>query len=474
MAIFDLSNAAGRGFNMSSTNNQGWFFGETDPNITTVLVYDDGTTAICDVYGSAYIDQFGLRYSYFGDQITIHDLAYSLNGEIFLTINDMNLHTTEYDLQSNTWVARLNAENDEFYGNDYSDFIRGGYGDDLVFGYAGNDTILGDQGLDELWGDAGNDRLDGGAGADWMDGGTGSDVYVVDNAYDVVDEIGWNGADTVQSSISFSLANTARVLGSVENLTLLGSANISGTGNALNNVLTGNAGVNLLNGGFGADNMRGGAGNDVYVVDNASDIVNESLSGSSGVDTVQSSISFSLANTARVLGSVENLTLLGSAGISGTGNGLNNVITGNAGANVLNGSTGNDTLIGAGGNDLLYGGAGKDTLTGGSGYDNFVFNAALSSTTNVDRITDFNVLQDTIRLENAVMPSLGTTLGTLSSASFWKSTTGLAHDGNDRIIYETDTGKLTYDSNGSGAGGSVQIATLNPNLALTNADFLVI
>ena len=78
--------------------------------------------------------------------------------------------------------------------------------------------------------------------------------------------------------------------------------------------------------------------------------------GSTGIDTVQSSISFSLANTARVFGAVENLTLLGSGNINGTGNALNNVLTGNAGANSLNGGAGNDTL---------NGGAGNDTLTGG-------------------------------------------------------------------------------------------------------------
>jgi Ca2+-binding RTX toxin-like protein len=93
---------------------------------------------------------------------------------------------------------------------------------------------------------------------------------------------------------------------------------------------------------------------------------------------------------------------------------------------------------------------------------------------NVDRITDFSTAYDTIRLDNAVMPGLGSHLDTLFSTSFWKSTTGLAHDGNDRIIYETDTGWLNYDSNGSAAGGAVHIAKLAPNLGLTHADFLVI
>lgn len=72
------------------------------------------------------------------------------------------------------------------------------------------------------------------------------------------------------------------------------------------------------------------------------------------------------------------------------------------------------------------------------------------------------------------MKRLGSHVGTLAPTAFWKSTTGFAHDGNDRIIYETDTGWLNYDSNGSGAGGAVHIVQLNPNLALTYADFRVI
>ena len=90
------------------------------------------------------------------------------------------------------------------------------------------------------------------------------------------------------------------------------------------------------------------------------------------------------------------------------------------------------------------------------------------------RSLDFNVSQDTIRLDNGVMLGLGSYLGTLSSAAFWKSTTGLAHDSNDHIIYEADTGWLNYDSNGSAAGGGIHVARLAPHLSLTYADFFVI
>lgn len=117
----------------------------------------------------------------------------------------------------------------------------------------------------------------------------------------------------------------------------------------------------------------------------------------------------------------------------------------------------------SGGNDLLVGGTGKDTLTGGSGSDSFVFNTTLGPTTNVNRITDFNIAADTIRLDNAVMTGLGATFGTLSAAKFWKSASGIAHDCDDRIIYETDTGKLFYDSNGNSSGGSIHFASLAPD-----------
>ena len=90
-----------------------------------------------------------------------------------------------------------------------------------------------------LTGLGGNDILNGGAGGDWMLGGTGNDTYVVDNVGDVVTELDGEGTDTIQSSMSFSLAGLAFV----ENLTLTGTAALSGTGNALDNIIIGNSGV---------------------------------------------------------------------------------------------------------------------------------------------------------------------------------------------------------------------------------------
>ena len=150
----------------------------------------------------------------------------------------------------------------------------------------------------------------------------------------------------------------------------------------------------------------------------------------------------------------ENLTLTGAGAIGGTGNTLANKIVGNGAANTLNG------------------GGGNDMLTGGVGSDSFVFNTAPNAASNKDAITDFNVAADTIKLENAVFTALGATAGTLAANKFFKG--AAAHDADDRIVYNSATGALIYDSNGNAAGGAVQFATLAKGLLLTNADFVVI
>lgn len=339
-------------------------------------------------------------------------------------------------------------------------------GDD-IFGSSVANVLKGRGGSDLIVGRGGNDTLDGGTGADEMVGGSGNDTYIVDNAGDIVDELndGGSGTDTVQSSISFSLLQSARVGGVVENLTLTGNGAINATGNSAVNIMIGNSGNNILNGGAGADTLNGGLGNDTYTMSDGSDAVTDT----GGIDTITSTITRTLADFA----AIERLQLLGSNNISGTGNSLNNLLIGNNGNNTLNGSTGNDTLLGGAGNDKLFGGFGNDTLTGGTGADTFVFHSTLNAATNVDKITDFSVADDTISLENSIFTTIGA-VGVLAAAAFVRNNTGLAQDASDRIIYESDTGNLFYDSNGNAAGGSVLIAVLDPGLLMTNLDFTVI
>ena len=116
-------------------------------------------------------------------------------------------------------------------------------------GNAGNNVITGN---------GANNILDGGTGIDTLIGGLGNDTYVVDSATDTIAELTNGGTDTIQSSVTYTIA----ALVNVENLTLTGAAAINGTGNAGNNVITGNGANNILNGGAGNDILTGGLGKD--------------------------------------------------------------------------------------------------------------------------------------------------------------------------------------------------------------------
>ncbi|WNN91719.1 hypothetical protein [Gloeocapsopsis dulcis] len=301
---------------------------------------------------------------------------------------------------------------------------------DTIFGLAGNDLLLGLAGNDTLYGGSGNDTLNGGAGIDSLIGGVGNDVYIINNVGDVVVEAANAGIDTVRSSIGYSLPDN------VENLTLTGNRNISGSGNGLNNRIIGNRGNNALFGGEGNDTLFGrvgndtldggngsdilyggdgddtliasdvyirrsfflydflffygdgdpdiligGDGNDTYIVVESGDRITEAPNA--GIDTVIAYNSYSLGDN------IENLILaeqevdeqtVFSSGIDGTGNRLNNIIIGNSSNNTLRGKAGNDSLDGGAGDDILAGtdsGIGEiDTLTGGSGSDIFILGSA--------------------------------------------------------------------------------------------------
>jgi Ca2+-binding RTX toxin-like protein len=236
------------------------------------------------------------------------------------------------------------AGNEDYVGMNFGD---AGTWNDYSSTYSQRGIIEIITGNDTLNGGAGNDTLDGGGGNDTLIGGTGNDIYIVDSSTDIIVENANEGTDTIQSSVTYTIATN------VENLTLTGTAAINGTGNASNNVITGNSANNTLNGGAGNDTLIGGLGNDIYIVDNTGDVVTEG--SGSGNDSVFSTATYTLSIN------VENLTLTGTAAINGTGNELDNIITGNSANNTLNGGVGNDTLNGGGGADTLNGGAGDDT-----------------------------------------------------------------------------------------------------------------
>ncbi|WP_343733063.1 type I secretion C-terminal target domain-containing protein [Duganella sp.] len=215
---------------------------------------------------------------------------------------------------------------------------------------------------DSLFGGDGNDDLNGLAGADQMFGGLGDDTYTVDQAGDKVFESADSGDDVVL--VAFAKAETFVMGDNVERATITAAAGIAAnvTGNALDNWLIGNAAANTLTGGAGNDTLDGGAGadklsggldNDLYLVDNAGDVVTELAD--QGVDRVVTTLA-----KYTLTANVEELLFKGSVAFSGTGNELGNSI---------NGGGGNDTLSGLGGDDILSGGAGNDSLLGGNGDD---------------------------------------------------------------------------------------------------------
>ncbi len=312
----------------------------------------------------------GANYGYY-------DLELSINGDTdCITVRDfINPYTptglsevrfangTVWDLP--TLLAMTyspTAGNDLLFGSDGNDIMDGLEGNDQLVAFDGNDSMAGGAGDDFLDGGAGNDILNGGSGIDTLAGGLGDDTYVLDSQDTIVESLD-EGTDTVISDLaSYTLG------ANLENLTLIGTAAINGTGNELDNVLTGNSANNILNGGAGNDTLNGGAGadtlvggtgNDLYIVDTLGDVVTEALNA--GTDTVNSQMAYTLG------ANLENLTLTGTAAINGTGNALDNILIGNSGINTLSGGAGNDTLDG---------GAGADSMVGGTGNDSYVVDSA--------------------------------------------------------------------------------------------------
>ena len=372
-----------------------------------------------------YIDNPGdlvTEYSNAGDDTVL------INGTYTLTNNVENLIITGSSNRFGTGNALDNhitgsAGDNTLGGADGNDVIDGGKGADLMRGGLGNDTFYVDNtgdvvaeytnagtdsvfssvtftlgnnvenltltgtgnhnatgnGLDNiLTGNAGNNVMNGKAGADTMIGGAGNDTYYVDNSGDIVTEGKSGGSDEVRSSIDYALG------ANLENLTLLGAANLHATGNTLNNTLTGNTGDNSLDGAGGTDTLAGGIGNDTYYVTAAANgdldlVVEGAGAGSDTVFVMSNGIAYTLTDN------VENLVL--ARGGTGTGNAHDNTITVGRSAGILYGMDGNDTLTGNSEvlGSQLHGGAGDDILTTGSlldgGQGDDIMNGGQGSTT---------------------------------------------------------------------------------------------
>jgi Ca2+-binding RTX toxin-like protein len=242
-----------------------------------------------------------------------------------------------------------------------------------------------------------------------------------------------------------------------------GNALIIGADN-FDDYLVGGIGNDTLDGGTGNDTLIGGRGNDVYVVRSLADTIVERPN--EGNDTVQVAIDYALADH------FENLVLIDSAR-NATGNTQNNRITGNSEKNRLRGGTGNDTLLGLGGadtllgntgNDLLNGGRGKNTLTGGRGSDTFVFGVGRGLGRSV--VTAFNPRQDRILVQRTGLP-----VGQIDDDQFVRGMS--ARDQGDRFIYDSTTGRLFFDSDGTGSSAQVLIGTLRNRPSLGAGNIIV-
>ena len=495
-------NATGNALANALTGNAGANVLDGAAGADTLIGGAGDDVYVIDALGDVVVESAGE-----GADTVIASLSWTLGNDVeHLTLIDSAVTGTGNTLDNalhgnasaNTLVGL--AGNDTFNGGAGDDTLVGGTGDDLYLIEAGLDVVteLAGEGTDWvhsslshtltahvenltltgtaavnatgnaqanlLIGNAAANVLDGSAGDDVMTGGLGDDTYVIDSALDVVTELAGEGSDTVQVAFTYTLGTN------LENLTLTGSAALSGFGNTLDNLLTGNsaanrleglAGHDTLDGGAGLDTLVGGSGNDTYVVDLNTDRVIE-RSAADGIDTVLSSAAFFTLEA-----HVENLTLTGTASIGGAGNALANVLTGNAGNNLFDGGDGNDTVSGGAGNDSLYGGAGSDSMLGGAGNDlyrvgltsDIVVELASEGTDTVEAVNTSYTLSD--HVENLV----------LTGSAYYVNATGnaLANTLTGNWGYNLLTGGAGNDTLDGGEGADTAVGGTGDDTYLVNS-----
>ncbi|MFM9109354.1 MAG: hypothetical protein ACKOPN_01905 [Prochlorococcaceae cyanobacterium] len=338
-------------------------------------------------------------------------------------------------------------------------------------------SLQGNAGRNQLLGTAFDDSINGGGDADDLQGRGGNDTYVVDNTGDTITELAGQGVDRVQSSVSVTLA------ANVEDLELTGTAAINGTGNGLANRLSGNGARNVLDGGAGLDLLLGGEGGDVYMVLATSDHTAAEITdtGLTGTDELR------FAATTGTLSLYADDTGLEQV-VIGSGTGTAAVTTGKTAVNVnaaavpngllLGGNDGNNALTGTAFADRFQARLGNDSLTGGAGADTFLFDTTLNATSNRDVITDFLPGVDKILLKASLFTGTGAAGSSLTATAFLAGPgVAAATTANQRILLNTTTGVLAYDSDGTGKKGTATAFAQIPQAVaglVTLADLLIV
>jgi Ca2+-binding RTX toxin-like protein len=348
-------------------------------------------------------------------------------------LGDTANNTLDFSSTTLTDVVVDGADgNDNIIGNAQDNTLRGGWGNDTLNGGGGNDTFLATSYI------PGFDIYQGGDGVDTIKAQENNSVVGISgnfgaaNSIELITADGKTGVvilgDTANNTLDFSSTTLTDVV--VDGAD--GNDNI--IGNAQANTLRGGWGNDSLDGGFGNDLLDGGVGNDTYIVDMIGDVINETSTVSTEIDTVKSSVSYTLG------ANLENLILIGSIATTATGNQLDNVITGNA----LN-----------------------NTLTGGAGVDTFVL-----TKTSIDTITDFATNE---KLQVSTSEFGGLTANSLSTTQLLVgagATTAITTA--QRFIFDTTDKSLYFDIDGLNGVSAIKIAVLNGLTALNSSNFLVV
>lgn len=389
--------------------------------------------------------------------------------------------------------------NDKITSGTGNDYIDGGDGDDTIT--SGNSTASVGNGGDEIYGGAGKDKITSGNGNDYIEGGDGDDTIVSGDGVTATPN-GWNynlGGDEIYGG----MGNDKITSGNGNDVIYGGKGNDIIDSGAGDDIIFADDNVGLAyTKGNSVDKVSGGAGSDTIVVEHVLWGKLDTLSGegagvTAGVGDIDTLIfaentdQSSGTTGATFVVDIKKVTGFEVFSIDSDAFTAGNQGSANVGIDAttyqseieMYGNSGANMLKGGAKDDVIQGNAGADTLTGNAGNDQFVFN----DTASTDTITDFNahptqgnspngdllVFSDAI-FDLGANEGTGTGTATAFTAGILELTGTTFASANSRFGFDTTTGDLYYDADGSGAGTSVKIATLSNIATISETDLAFI